>query len=235
MKYRPIIMSAESVRAIQDDRKTQTRRVVKRLLGIGNVTEFKSSVAFDYSWSFRDKRMLWNDLRHDDLLSRCPYGVVGDRLAVKETWRPVMEAWRSYVEYRADSGVMDVAGRELFTDLKRVALRFPGARKSVNSEAWHSSLHMPRWASRLTLEITDVRVERLQGITVEDIRAEGAITEEWDEWREDADSVGLPMCSHIENERDVFEQIWDSINTKRGYPWESNPWVWALTFKRVRP
>jgi hypothetical protein len=226
MKTRPIIMSADSVRAILDDRKTQTRRVVKRLLGIGSVTEFKrSTTGGEYDWSFRDKRMLWNDLRHHELLDHCPYGVPGDRLWVRETWRPVMEAWRSYVEYKADGGVMDVDGRELFTDLKRVALRFPGARKSVNSEAWHSSLHMPRWASRLTLELTDVKVERVQSISEGDAVAEGV------NWDGLADKTGLTTGAPTE----AFAALWSSINAKRGYPWEANPWTWALTFKRVTP
>lgn len=226
MKTRPIIMSAESVRAILDDRKTQTRRVVKPQPGMF-MSVNNPAVNKDGFVEWKDAQGM---LRKGG--KRCPYGVVGDRLVVKETWRPVMEAWRSYVEYRASnegaSDAMKVDGRELFAKLKRVALRFPGARKSVNSEAWHSPLYMPRWASRITLELTDVRVERVQKISQTDALAEGV-------------EAALDRPPHS-TPKDAFAALWDSINAKRGeaprhapYSWDANPWVFALTFKRVTP
>jgi len=95
---------------------------------------------------------------------------------------------------------------------------------------WKPSIHMPRWASRVTLEVTDVRVQRLQEISQEDARAEGVATEEWDDWRENVTAIGMPEGSYIETERDLFRDLWDNINAKRGYGWDTNPWVIALTF-----
>ena len=134
-----------------------------------------------------------------------PYGQPGDRLWVRETW-----ALDDKYYYRADGAVGDRCGK------------------------WKPSIHMPRAASRITLEITGVRVERLQEITISDIYAEGAITDEWLEWRDDVSGVGMPAGSRIENERDVWEKLWDSINGKT-YPWKSNPWVWVIEFKRIKP
>jgi hypothetical protein len=79
------------------------------------------------------------------------------------------------------------------------------------------SIHMPRWASRITLEITDVRVERLQDIGTDDARAEGMIGDENDS-----------PTGH-------YETLWDKLNAKRGFGWDVNPWVWALTFRLVTP
>jgi hypothetical protein len=77
---------------------------------------------------------------------------------------------------------------------------------------------MPRWASRLTLEIIRVRVQRVQEIGLEDVQCEGVI---------------FTPQSSLKQVRMQFAHLWDSLNAKRGYPWESNPWVWVITFKRV--
>jgi len=89
---------------------------------------------------------------------------------------------------------------------------------------------MPRWASRFTLEVSEVKVERLQSITREDARAEGVVEPEWDDWRENVTAIGMPEGSYIETERDLFRDLWDSRNAKRGYGWDQNPWVAAYTF-----
>jgi hypothetical protein len=92
---------------------------------------------------------------------------------------------------------------------------------------WRPSIFMPRSVSRLTLELTDVRVQRLQEISEEDARAEGCQNNHTAKW-----PSGDPGFIHDVHRRN-FARLWDEINAKRGYPWESNPWVWALTFKVV--
>jgi len=89
MKERPILFSAAMVKAILEGRKTQTRRVIKKLLGKGVITEFGKSDILVYDWQFRDKRGQWNDITHTKLLKMCPYGKVGDRLWVRETFQPL--------------------------------------------------------------------------------------------------------------------------------------------------
>lgn len=180
-RERPIIFTADSVLAILDGTKTQTRRVIKnpgRLDGLMLSGE-------EQEW--------------------CPYGRAGDRLWVRETWawsgdKTVAEAERiaqGEVWYRTDPRWTNPAIR------------------------WRSPIHMPRWASRLTLEITEVRVQRVQEISEEDAKAEGA---PFDAGGNEELGVGY---------RIGFCRLWDSLNAKRGYSWESNPWVWALTFRRV--
>jgi len=139
-----------------------------------------------------------------------------------------MEEWRSFVEYRA-GGNDSPALREQFDGMKRIALRFPGARDEVNSEAWHPSIHMPRWASRLTLEVTGVRAERVQEISYDDARAEGI--------NGGCGSCGRPEpcgCPYpLPDPPRVFRGLWNSINAARGYGWDVNPWVWCVSFRRV--
>lgn len=142
----------------------------------------------------------------------CPYGQPGDLLWVRETWSQdsrggCLPNGEDAVYYRAD---------------------FPSDK--IWAGSWKPSIHMPRWASRITLRVTDVRVERVQDISEADAQAEGAEFSE------------LPCFSRIPNQRRGFRQIagyragfltlWDSINAGRGYGWDTNPWVWALTFER---
>ncbi|MGR0185391.1 hypothetical protein [Azospirillum aestuarii] len=97
---------------------------------------------------------------------------------------------------------------------------------------WRSSAVMPRWASRLTLVVERVRVLRLQEVTREDAHVEGAITDEWLQWREDAANIGMPEGSSIEDERDVFAHLWDGRHgAKPGQRWKDNPYIVALTFR----
>ncbi len=126
----------------------------------------------------------------------CPYGAPGDRLWVRETFRIEGGARPEHgpngVHFRADEDE-------------------PGI-------GWRPSIFMPRWASRLTLEVTEVRVERLGALTYDDAQAEGV------------DFFPLaPGCSLVQR----FALGWDAINGKRGFPWASNPWVWVVAFRRV--
>jgi hypothetical protein len=132
----------------------------------------------------------------------CPYGQPGDRLWVRETWRYADMAPRSRrVEFKADG---DHPGP------------FP----------WKPSIHMPRWASRIMLEVTGVRVERLQEITEKGARAEGC---HGMGSNGDAEFPPEGIISAVED----FRDLWDSINESRGFGWDKNPWVWVVEFKRV--
>jgi hypothetical protein len=132
----------------------------------------------------------------------CPYGQSGDLLWVRETWKPhVDKTVHTPAIYRAD---------------------YTHDRLADSLGPWRPSIHMPRWASRLTLHLTDVRVQRVQEISEEDAQAEGVEAMYLDD-------LGQTWKSY----RRGFESIWDSINAKRGYGWTANPWIWALTFERA--
>ncbi|HMO85721.1 MAG TPA: hypothetical protein PKC18_12475, partial [Lacipirellulaceae bacterium] len=130
----------------------------------------------------------------EQLLKYCPYGQTGDRLWVRETWSDGPNPWGKPVVYRADVTPEMYATYE-DCDIPRY---------------WKSPIYMPRWASRITLEIVGVRVERLQSISQDDAIAEGVFM--------------LAYKSHV----DSFAATWDEINAKRGHSWESNPLVWAI-------
>jgi len=203
MKERPILFNSEMVRAILEGRKTQTRRVVKPQPG-----DFQRVVRS------RDSLSGWGYARMISGVQNitCPYGQPGDRLWVREGFRLISqlgpETWDTFLhpQYKSDMKIGHICSimREFYK---------PG---------WKPSIHMPRWASRITLEITDVRVERVQDITDEDIMAEGF---GYNQLRDDGRMKnGFPII-------DGFADLWDSINAKRGYSWDLNPWVWAISFK----
>jgi len=182
------------VRAILEGRKTQTRRVVKPL---GNDDGF---VILDYGnggWPYRsdDGDSSTHIVRRGGKLyieetpHACPYGQPGDRLWVRETWADVRTpASQIQTVYRAD---------------------WPY--KNPSTKPWKPSIHMPRWASRILLEVTGVRIERLQDISEEDAIAEGV--------------------SDILNPVGAYRELWDSINGDGA--WVANPWVWIVEFKRL--
>lgn len=216
VKERPILFSGAMVRALLDGTKTQTRRVVKHQ---PSGSEIFAPNEFCDMWYFRDAYYACpeNDIGR---YVKCPYGKQGDRLWVRETFfsnsfdypKPTEHA-KEHLYYRAD-GLPDFEGEEKYI-------------------RWVPSIHMPRWASRITLEIVSVRVERLQEISEEDAIAEGIRF---------ADGYYIGCLHPIKGTPKVFPtavdafcSIWDSINAERGYPWESNPFVWVLEFRRVKP
>jgi hypothetical protein len=213
MKERPICFTTEMVMAILDSRKSMTRRVVK------NIEQRCDGLKL---MSHNDYAMVWNhgknpnggylELAH----IHCPYGEVGDLLWVKETWCPVDETefdGEKWIDYRATPkcGPDSPAGWD--KDL----------RDDPDHAVWKSSRFMPRIASRILLEITGIRVERVQDITIADCIAEGIFT---------ADDVRL-MTSDPEVYRKEFFLLWDKINGKK-YPVEQNPWVWVILFKVLK-
>lgn len=134
---------------------------------------------------------------------RCPYGQPGDRLWVRETWCLRPEGYG----YRADNN------------------------PDNNPLKWGPSIHMPRWASRITLEVTGVRVERVQDISEEDARAEGIRATRLSHGSVVYHTDSYPTPNIYGSAQERFVNLWHSINTPRGYPWESNPWVWVVAFK----
>jgi hypothetical protein len=209
IKERPILFSGPMVKAILEGRKTQTRRVM--------VPQPVPSKVFA-------GQMRWKRLCRpmDELALSCPYGKPGDRLWVRETWAQIYRTGDycirdegeffqcpcdgCRVEYRADTG--NPYPGEWPEDM---------AKEDDEAPRWRPSIHMPRWASRLTVELVNVRAERLQDISEEDAAAEG-----------------VAFTKYLNaNARFHFKELWDSINAKRGYSWDSNPWVWVLDFERT--
>lgn len=194
MDERPILFSAPMVRAILGGRKTQTRRLVKPQPQVYGA---------DDAWglTFRDKCGGGSDW----LTKYCQYGQPGDRLWVREKF--LVETSGS-CRYDAEG----LSPGEYPDWLQRASIVHYAATTDLTSLGnWKPSIHMPRWASRITLEIRSVRVERLHEISVNDVRAEG-----------------------VGPQDEPFVYLWDSINGKKpGASWESNPWVWVIEFKKI--
>ncbi len=189
-RERPIIFSSPMVRAILAGTKTMTRRVVKRQPE-REVDEWVYCYADHLNRAVYSPGTLKKGI-HPWAVS-CPYGVPGDRLWVRETWGEDLE---EFIYYRADDPT------------------------NPRVEKWRPPIHMPRWASRITLEITAVRVQRAAVISAEDALAEGI-----EEYARQNGLTGQWVTA--------FARLWDEINARRGYPWESNPFVWALSFRRI--
>lgn len=206
MKERPILFNAEMVKAILSGRKTQTRRMVKLPLRDVNMgcelagNELAGEVkAGDYS--------------------NCPLGKPGDQLWVRETWSDVNNAGCPSVAYRADGEVRDLGeedGEEADPNLEKYwfATWYPDLINGTEGR-WRPSIHMPRWASRINLLITGVRVERLDDISLHDARCEGIV---------DHHNVG--------QEKYLFSRLWRDIYGEES--WSDNPWVWVIEFEHLR-
>lgn len=190
-KERPILFSAPMVRAILDGHKTQTRRVIKmrngQLMGEGELSSDGRTV-MDFSRSFP----YWEALP-------CPYGKPGDRLWVRETYGHSWHHAQPRFVYRATD------------DDNEQVTRHP------DFDGWKSSIYMPRRASRLTLQIKDVRVERIRDISGYDALAEGVTLSE--------------MLNGPADPTADFAPLWDAMHGKRGYGWDVNPWVWVIDFE----
>ncbi|MBG7009587.1 hypothetical protein I5G20_30085 [Pseudomonas aeruginosa] len=191
MKERPILFNDQMVRAILEGRKTVTRRPVK-----ATKAHADGFIMLDHGQGWRPYNA-FGDFTSDsegmEYPIACPYGQQGDRLWVRETFA-------------------DIGCRLTFrADLE------DGAHCSVTR--WTPSLHMPRWASRILLEITAVRVERLHDITPNQCIAEGA-------WREKDKELGRGQEAIA-----AFADLWRST----GGDWDANPWIWVIEFKRVTP
>ena len=196
MEERPILFSAPMVQAILAGQKTMTRRVVK-------INESGRVSRGGRQWETYSK----------DIYLACPYGVVGDRLWVRETW--------------TNNNVMPICDRPHGDYIYRADITENGASKWAAS--WKPSIHMFRIASRINLEITGVKIERLNQISNADILREGIRSESCNICVHTGGS-GCDSCFSILK---PFRELWDSINGKTpGKSWDDNPWVWSVSFRR---
>ncbi len=212
MKEHPIIFSGPMVKAILDGRKTMTRRIVKKawdgLTWAGDVHPARVDGWIAW-WPSGTAEFTKRAYEHG---FPCPYGIPGDRLWVWEAWCLPDPTDKRTICYRA-------SGDPVTTGAK-----------------WKPSIHMPGWASRITLEIVSVRVERLQEITEEGAIKEGITKIDFyrllDE-RQRTDQLdrifGGKSLPHYVRQ---FASLWDSLNGKK-HPWSSNPWVWVIEFKKI--
>ena len=237
---RPILFSGPMVRAILAGKKTQTRRILQmrdagQRLGI----EYHADV---HMWAQRAYGAwdggCWSDGGPATMVAgiRCPYGQPSDTLWVRETWQSLAFGREFGVEvhYAAD-GYDPATDYERRAACRRVIDPCPDKDnrfRPVSFGKWRPSIFMPRWASRLTLRITSVRVERLQDISEADAKAEGVLPffEQFTAIGRDQ-RVGGRLCADHPHWAS-FVCLWDEINGDRG-AWASNPWVWVVTFERV--
>lgn len=219
-KEHPILFSGPMVRAILEGRKTQTRRVVRIPLHGEPDASWVKSIHQDgggnwVGWSIDAPATaeLTKKAYPNGEGFKCPYGRVGDRLWVRETFALLNDLRTK------DPGVYALQVGGFFR-----AEHPTGLYNDDGSDLmWRPSIFMPRRLSRLTLEITNIRVERLQQISEADAIAEGV------------DLVSMkdvPRQATLSRRAD-YKQLWDKINAKRGYSWASNPWVWVVEFKRL--
>lgn len=221
MKEYPILFSGAMVRAILEGRKTQTRRVIKPQPRL---------VDSWWEWPIPGRRVTpgscigWKGGSSGPvghLFPYCPYGYPGSRLWIREKF---CYSPTGHIHYAATDQALG---------------------------PWKPSIHMPRFASRITLEITWLRAERLQDISEEDAIAEGveSIDNERDEhdWKICPNCGGTRLyvsggldgatfdtdCQECDTHKKRFRYLWDSINKARGFGWDTNPWVWVIEFRKV--
>ncbi|HBR1771908.1 TPA: hypothetical protein MDL34_000464 [Klebsiella pneumoniae] len=252
MTERGMIFNGEMVRALLDGRKTQTRRIVKGTDG---------AMKFCKEWDINGKEVfvVLGEKDHTGMnpvlgAISCPFGAVGDRIWVRETWatlgnedgccidwegnlckgdeRSAARIYRASCEQRpGDYGLWSIPDDAYWK---------PHTKEHKFEGAWRPSIHMPRWASRILLEITDVRVERLNAISPEDAESEGL---ERTNFTGFGDEPGLPSYPEPdvyfdplkkqwkEYPPEAFAGLWESIYGEGS--WLANPWVWVIEFKRV--
>jgi hypothetical protein len=225
-KERPIIFSAPMILALLAGKKFQTRRIVKPQPIIEAGASIDGQPAWTWTIPRTESYSFWAVSKSSPktITKYCPYGQPGDRLWVKETLIRKTSAYQpgGGIAYAANGHYVMGGPTSIDTG------EHPSGFRHIQGGRWTwkrptlSSMYMPRWASRLTLEITDVRVERVQDITEADATAEGFSGN---------DNVGTGIG--YSSNREAFAHKWDAINGKTA-PWESNPWVWAITF-RVLP
>lgn len=221
MNEKPVLFSAEMVRAILEGRKTQTRRVIRDidkwdrayLNDSRRVGKPVGEVEFFYYPSCGGGKI------------EPPYGRSGDSLWVRETWG-------TEIQYGG------VRPSRLPSDIK-IFYRTDGEGQR-GLDRWRPSIFMPRWASRITLMVTNVRVERVQDISEDDAIAEGIQRFDYgpDSYKPEYRTIcfgtqELALGAMHTTAKGAFSRLWDSINSKSGYSWASNPWVWVVEFEIV--
>lgn len=240
IKERPVLFAGDMVRAIESGTKTQTRRIMKPLADTqgrtflyrngkvwASLTEdelapldgdepqsvFGAEALFDGEHCYSPV-VVGKGPKGEGNPLRCPYGQPGDRLWVREAWQVFSK------EPHRDWPGVPVDRPQIVSEwnpLHCVCWRADGPLNQ--GELWRPSIHMPRWASRLLLEITDIRIEQLKEISEADAQAEGA------------NPYLLNPLVPADTYTEAFQDLWESINGPES--WDANPWVWAVSFKRI--
>jgi len=254
----PILFSGEMVRAIREGRKTQTRRVInpqptEDLRWSGWVISSSNKKHVGCA-SWETQRTIDTGFSRDDgLYIKCPYGNPGDQLWVRETWRivgwhdgePLLLEYKDGVQMEEPGDSSDYDENKYMQyyidcsdDMNRAGVRLDVDKNEYRCDEygsiptrWRSSIFMPRWASRIQLEVISIKVERVQDVTEDDAKAEGV-------WGLDEPYQGVGDLP-----TDRFRDLWDSINGNRKdksgkllpYSWEDNPWVFVVEFERIKP
>lgn len=223
---KPILLRAHEVRGVLDGWRTQLRRVVKPQPFTHNTYHdgdiqlarfVPRSTGQPVAVEFSVGAVGGGGGLTDG--AECPYGCAGDQLWVRESWRPIEYAGRD-----VRIGYSGVQAQKI--DASKIPIGYIAPLSSKRGDGWCSPTHMPRWASRITLEVTGVRVERLREISEADAVAEGVTA--YDMYGPD----GLAFdhgCTH----RATFANLWESTHGTGS--WDANPWVWCVSFRRVNP
>jgi hypothetical protein len=224
MKERPIIFSAPMIKALLDGRKTQTRRIIKPQPEVND----QGNLCGD--WLSKPLGGLLVP-KLQDIVIHCPFGEIGDVLWVRETWQIAdwTEEGDPFVRYKSTGDVINRGQHVSEGDLERVEEMWAELSGRDNylidnkaaDRKWRSPIFMPKWASRITLEITNIRVERLNDISEEDAIAEG-VTQY---------VVDTPTGKLANKVIDDYMEIWESINGKGSR--DINPFVWVIEFRRI--
>ena len=227
-KQTPLLMTPYNVKRILDKKKTQTRRIVK-------------GVALEW---LNGRSIPQNFKTPTPWLYICPYGKIGDSLWIRETWADCNSAEGPCLVYRADGAVRTwhefstTFGEDYGAGPSMNYEAYPGyysmwyedlLNRDIHKEEgyrWKPPIFMPKWACRLWLEITDVRVERVQDISQEDALAEGI---------QQSEQTGQYLPGGNDYPDWAFRDLWNSINEKNGHGWDVNDWVWVLTFTIIDP
>lgn len=223
MSEAPLIFRADMVRALLAGKKTQTRRVLtprNTYFDGGPWPQQARELEPDYRSAWVDKgpspagnpgpylHLPFPELGTTHRIY--PRQLSGDRLWVRETFRPQIQEWVPYVEFKADDG-----GKQITVEQHKQLRNQRGG-----TWAWHPSIFLPRWASRISLVIERVRIERIQNISDGDVAAEGV---EWGHIHE--------IDPTISPAQKAFRALWNEINEKRGFGWDANPFVLCFDFK----
>nr|DAF23431.1 MAG TPA: ASCH domain protein [Caudoviricetes sp.] len=219
MKERPVIFNSEMVRAILDGRKTQTRRTIANV-GSDNCIPLQKPT--------KTKDGIYTHVMDAPGHDLCPFGRVGDRLWVREAYQGPLFNFDQMETYLEDTSKFE---RPEFCEYRADGGKTPEYYDADDNlrYGWKPSIHMPRWASRITLEITGVRVERLNDISEEDAKAEGV--KPAGDMLPDYPDTFLTPKGDFATAKVAFQRLWQSIYGEES--WAVNPWVWVIEFKRA--
>ena len=241
-RERPILFNGEMVRAILDGRKTQTRRVIKpqpwmeypRIIG---PEEYHCSI--EVNGMIEEGPLVYGVYDEDGEWGvKSPYGKPGDQLWVRETFFHADEEYH-YEHNGITMQAVAITAPEVTVYKADNEYWDPEALRECGMK-WRPSIHMPRWASRIQLLIKDVRVERVQDIGIQDAISEGIAELTKDDVvkkyavLDKGDYSSIPWSEMALDPRIAFAGLWQDMNAKRGFGWDTNPWVWVVEFERIK-